>query len=240
MLLFLVVMLLGFPMAAAPRVPVVVELFTSEGCSSCPPADELLIRLSSQPFSAVEVIPLSLHVDYWNQLGWKDPFSSAAFSQRQQVYSRALRTEAVYTPQMIVDGRFEFVGNQPGLAAEAIQKAARDVKVIPQLEVRRDGASARVRIAVEAATDSEVILVVTEDGLASSVTRGENQGRRIQHDGVVRRWHPVGKTGGKPFSTETALAIEDAWNMSRVALVVLLQDRATRRIAGAARRPLVP
>lgn len=226
-------------MAAADRVPVVVELFTSEGCSSCPPADELLIRLKAQPFPGVEVIPLSLHVDYWNRLGWKDPFSAALFSRRQQEYSRALRTENVYTPQMIVDGRFEFVGNQPALAAEAIRKAAGAGKVVPRLELRRDGLSVHLRIEVDDAPPaSEAIVAVTEDRLASNVTRGENQGRRITHDGVVRLWQPVGRTEGKAFAAETFLALEKEWKPENLALVVLLQDHVTRRIVGAVRRPL--
>ena len=116
------------PRAASeePRTPVIVELFTSEGCSSCPPADELLIMLDAQqPVAGALVIPLSEHVDYWNGLGWPDPFASTVFTQRQEQYARALATRGLYTPQMVVDGRLEFVGSQRHTAREAIARAGR-------------------------------------------------------------------------------------------------------------------
>src|SRR6476469_10265140 len=109
----------------APRKAVVVELFTSEGCSSCPPADELLGHLR-QDLSAknIQVIPLGFHVDYWNSLGWKDRFSSAEFSQRQEQYTESLRVDGPYTPEMVVDGAVEFVGNDYGQAQRTIREAA--------------------------------------------------------------------------------------------------------------------
>src|SRR3954463_5560674 len=115
--------------AARVRVPVVVELFTSEGCSSCPPADALLARLDeTQPVEGAEVIALAQHVDYWNQLGWSDPFSSHELSERQGEYARAFGRDGVYTPQMVVDGRAEFPGGNSGRAFDAIAEAAREQK----------------------------------------------------------------------------------------------------------------
>src|SRR5215468_4014633 len=116
------------------RSPVVVELFTSEGCSSCPPADAVLAQLQqTQPVAGAEVIALGEHVDYWNYIGWSDPFSAPVFSQRQNDYTNAFGAFSVYTPQMVVDGQTEFVGSKMSKALDAIAKAARAPKAKVQL-----------------------------------------------------------------------------------------------------------
>src|SRR5215469_7788691 len=122
------------PPSAAPRVPVIVELFTSEGCSSCPPADALLARLeSAQPVSGAQIIALEEHVDYWDHLGWMDPFSSAEWTRRQQDYSGAFRRDGEYTPQMVVDGREEFVGSRSDLAARALEDVRRIASTVVEV-----------------------------------------------------------------------------------------------------------
>src|SRR5437868_1081075 len=167
------------------RAPVVVELFTSEGCSSCPPADALLSRLDrEQPVEGAEVIALAQHVDYWNSLGWADPFSSHDFSARQGEYAEAFGKEGVYTPQMIVDGRAQFPGGESDKAVAAIAQAAREPKAEVSLERAPNQADAgdalRLSVRVERlpklsdGDTADIILAVTESNLSSDVARGEN------------------------------------------------------------------
>ena len=182
--------------AEQPRTPVLVELFTSQGCSSCPPADELLIRLAEQqPIAGALVIPLSEHVEYWNRLGWRDPFSAPTFTERQRQYGDALGTNMLYTPQMVVDGRAEFIGSQRRLAEEAIAHAAASVKAEIDLAVTAGSAPGPVSVEVAVSRvsrlgvlgEADLWLAVTEEGLATDVRRGENAHRRLRHAAVVRQ-----------------------------------------------------
>ncbi len=146
----------------APRVSVLVELFTSEGCSSCPPADTLLASLlREQPLPDVDIVPLSFHVDYWDHQGWKDPFSSKAFTVRQQAYSRIFGEDRVYTPQMVVDGLTEFTGSDDRAARTALTAAASRPHLPLKLDARAQGSSVRVSIDLPAApADGESIDVI--------------------------------------------------------------------------------
>jgi hypothetical protein len=230
----------------ARRTPVVVELFTSEGCSSCPPADALLARLDeTQPVGSAEVIPLAMHVDYWNSLGWADPFSSAQFSERQSEYAAAFSHDGVYTPQMIVDGVKEFAGNNEGLALEALNDAARepkaDVKLAREAAPPDDAARINVEISnLPKRTGDDavnVLLAVTESGLASDVARGENSGRRLTHVGVVRVLKTLGgltDAGGGAFKTEAVVPLEKSWRRENLRAVVFAQERGTHRVLAAA------
>lgn len=227
---------------SAPKtVPVVVELFTSEGCSSCPPADALLARLlEPRSVPGAEVIALSEHVDYWNRLGWTDPYSSKEFSERQSRYAGARGTTNIYTPQMVVDGRAEFVGSDARRAREEIAKAARERKA--EVDLSRDGRASplRVRVAtlpsLERGDMAEVLLAIVEDGLTSDIRRGENAGRRLSHVGVVRRLETLGVISGSPpaFERRVEVAADPAWKPGRLRAVAFVQERASRRILGAA------
>jgi len=233
--------------SGAARVPVVVELFTSEGCSSCPPADALLSRMDeTQPVEGAEVIPLAMHVDYWNYLGWSDPFSSHEFSERQGAYSQAFGKDGVYTPQMIVDGVKEFPGGNERAALESVAAAAREKKAevtIAHLPKRDEGDDV-VGLSVELdkfpkQTEGDpvyVLLVVTESGLSSNVARGENSGRRLTHVGVVRVLDQLGilPEANAPFKVETGIQIKKDWRRENLRAVVFAQERGTRRVLAAA------
>lgn len=227
------------------RVPVVVELFTSEGCSSCPPADELLARMDeTQPVEGAEVIALAQHVDYWNYLGWSDPYSSREFSERQGAYARAFGEDGVYTPQMVVDGRAEFPGGKSGTAFKEIAQAAREPKaevLLTRADAQADaGGPVRLSLRVEKLPKlsdgdaAEVLLAITEGGLASDVSRGENSGRKLKHVGVVRSLTKLGEVGAGAFNTETSVTPDKAWRRENLRAVVFLQERASRRVVGAA------
>jgi hypothetical protein len=234
---------------AGDRSPVIVELFTSEGCSSCPPADAVLAQLQqTQPVAGAEVIALSEHVDYWNYIGWTDPFSSSAFSARQETYARAFgQQDQIYTPQMIVDGQTEFNGNAMNKAREAIAKAAGSPKadvriVIPETKTQKDNQKVRLNVSVKNVPPvnrgdvAEVILAVTEDNLSSNVSRGENSGRKLAHTAVVREMRSLGRVdqAAKAFDSETAMAIAKGWKRDDLRVVVFVQERAHRSVLGAA------
>ena len=169
------------PAQAAQPVPVIVELFTSEGCSSCPPADALLSRYAkSSPVGGVEVIALGEHVDYWNHGGWTDPFSSTSYTSRQYGYASTFHLNSVYTPQMIVDGKAQFVGSDGAAVRAAIARAAQLPKASVSVSETVPGrflVSVRHLPASAASDPAEVFLAATEDNLASSVGGGENSGR---------------------------------------------------------------
>lgn len=222
---------MGAPSVAArpagPRVPVVVELFTSEGCSSCPPADTLLAQLiSAQPVDGALVIGLSEHVDYWDRLGWKDPFSDARFTRRQNDYAGHDAGDNIYTPQMVVDGTASFVGSDRAAAVAAIKKAA--ARPMRTIQLTWPTATpGHLEIDVPAAGDrqaSRVFLAVIENGLSSNVTRGENTGHTLTHDGVVRRLVELGQTSAAgAYHAVVPVPLDVAWHRSATRIVVLVQ-----------------
>jgi len=228
----------------APAQTVVVELFTSEGCSSCPPADRVLLALETSrgPRSVVpagvEIIALGEHVDYWDQLGWKDRFSSPLFSARQQDYGKAFRLESVYTPQMVVNGQKEVLGSDSRAVRDAIGKAARE----PHAEVAISMTSAetvsfRVSKLAPESREADILLAVTENGLVTPVYGGENSGHELRHAAVVRSISSLGRLDPKrpgEYSAVAQLNLRPDWTRSNLKLVVFVQDRTTRRILGAA------
>ena len=196
--------------AQAAGVPVLVELFTSEGCSSCPPADLLLRRLErEQPVQGAEIIVLSEHVDYWNYLGWRDPFSSAGFTKRQQNYARRFNRDGPYTPQMVVNGETEFIGSDARRAQLEIAAAVRNPGVAVRLSWSGDTSVHVLVDPIETGKfrNAEVYVVVARDAVLSDVVRGENRGRKMEHVSVATRMTLAGKlTQQAGFSKDVALA----------------------------------
>lgn len=219
--------------------PVVVELFTSQGCSSCPPADRLLSRLADEGV----VYPLSFHVDYWNYIGWTDPFSSPSWSERQRRYAKAFRSGQVYTPQIVVAGAAECVGSREGCVRDAIAAAPpADGRV--SVAVAPDAADGRLSLAVDAEIERgttgdawDVLVAVVESDLVTSVKRGENSGRKLENDRVVRvleRAFSIPSRAGARGSGTVEIALGEGWRRDRLSAVAFLQDPATMRIHGAA------
>jgi hypothetical protein len=208
----------------------VIELFTSEGCSSCPPADRLLRDLAAR--NDARLFPLAFHVDYWNRLGWRDPFSDAAYSQRQRAYARAVGTGRVYTPQMIVNGQREFVGSRRGEAERAIQQTL-DVPVAATVDLRTilEGRAVSVDYAVANAPDDAVLhLALVQCEAEQDVARGENAGRTLRHANVVRAFETVPAKAGRQV-----LALPDGMTAMNAAVVGYAQDPATMKIVAANR-----
>lgn len=223
---------------------VVVELFTSEGCSSCPPADKLLKELEEQQgVQGAQVIALEEHVDYWDHLGWRDPFSSREWTERQQDYAARLGNGGIYTPQMVVDGTSEFVGNWEGQARAEIAAAARkwkaEVKILDRGPIGAGAQQIHTSMGkiAGAGGDAEIWLAVTERGLHSSVKAGENAGEELYHAGVVRSLKKIGKVRAdreSAFESDETIKIGGNWKRENLQVVVFAQEQKTGRIIGAA------
>jgi hypothetical protein len=225
----------GAPQAYAggERTPVVVELFSSEGCSSCPPADVVLAALAkSQPVAGAEVIALEMHVDYWNSLGWVDPFSSATYTARQRAYADAFGASGVYTPQMVIDGHAELVGSRGDAARTMIAEAVKTPKA--KVDLVRHGDRVTVNVAGLAAADpADVLLAVTEDGLSTAVPRGENAGATLAHGPVVRELKSLGTTSGASFTADVEVPVAPAYKRENVRAVVVVQRKKGLSVLGA-------
>ena len=227
---------------------VIVELFTSEGCSSCPPADALLKELSEQQkMNGVQVVALEEHVDYWNHLGWKDPYSAAEFSQRQSDYSQVFGTDGVYTPQMVVDGQSELVGSRSLAAREAIQKAANQPKAEIVLVGGANSSPGKPAFEVQIKNlegisvrgETELWVAVTEKGLQTDVKAGENSGETLKHAAVVRSLRKIDTLRNPAgYDRQIQVAVDPGWKKENLAVVAFLAEKSSRKIIGAAATPL--
>jgi hypothetical protein len=221
--------------------PILVELFTSEGCSSCPAADTLLERMdTSQPIPGAQLIVLSEHVDYWNHDGWKDPYSSSLLTDRQSAYVRALGLNSPYTPQIIIDGASELRGGGPKVS-EILQRAA----AVPKLAVRLDSVSvdantptvlkARIEVRGDSAKhNADIFAVIALDHAESQVLHGENGGRHLTHVAVVQELTKVGRLEkGKSFNQEVQLKLKTGTDPKNIRFIAFVQESGLGHVLGA-------
>ncbi len=229
------------------RVPVLLELFTSEGCSSCPPADRLLEALDrSQPVAGAELIVLSEHVDYWNRLGWKDPFSSPEYSTRQYGYASKFHLDSVYTPQLVLDGRVQLVGSDGYGAVSAIQNELHEHKIaitISNAVHSGNQVTAHVELApteLQRGTRTAILYVALADNKAESqVASGENAGRSLAHVAVVRALTQVGRINlERPSAQEVTFSAPPGVGTNGLRLVAFLQDPGSGHVLGVALQKL--
>ncbi len=219
------------------RRPVLVELFTSEGCSSCPPADTLLEALDrEQPIPGARAIVLSEHVDYWNDGGWADPFSSHSFSLRQESYAARFGLDGPYTPEMVVDGKAQFVGSDRRAAIVAIRKAAEEAKLAIGLTAAGSGIAVHLEpLPPHHGHSAGIFVALAADAASSNVRRGENQGRTLHHVSIAKGLKQVGSVTDRSGFDITLPAPAPGQR-----LIVFVQDRANGRVWGAAVWPDKP
>ena len=239
-LLLIVCVTLATGSAAPPEaaVPVLVELFTAEGCSSCPPADTLLAKMiEAQPTPGARIVGLGEHVDYWDRLGWKDRFSSAALTSRQQRYAARSKNQEIYTPQMVVDGQEAFVGTDLNSARRAIERAVAAPHGIASLALGVTTPNIlNVTVAVSqlpaSTTDdrADIVVAVIEDHLRTEVKRGENEGRTLTHAAVVRDMRTIAEASSPTASADAKIRVAPDWIRPNLKVVAFVQERASRRV----------
>jgi hypothetical protein len=219
-----------------------IELFTSEGCSSCPPADALLQKLdTAQPVPGAQLIVLSEHVDYWNHDGWKDPYSSALWSDRQSAYAQVLRVSDVYTPQLLVDGTAELRLANPQQMGQTLQKAAAGVTVPVRIQsVSVNGNPAVLRAHIEADGKSEkrkadVYVAIALNHAESQVLHGENSGRHLTHVSVLQNLKKIGNVEpGKSAAEDVEFKLKSGTDLANLRIIAFVQEPGPGKVLGAA------
>jgi hypothetical protein len=224
---------------AGSAASVLVELFTSEGCSSCPPADALLAQIAQQQ---PNVIVLSEHVTYWNHLGWRDPFSSQESTDRQAAYVALMGLNSSYTPQMVVNGRYEFVGSDGSAAMQALKRAATTEQVPIRIANVTLSADRHVHFDVEVGEvkmETALFAVLAQDEGSEHVANGENGGKTLRHVQIARRFQQVASIRkGSSFHGSQSMDLPEPVAGSGWHLVVFLQQGPGRPIIGAAVQPI--
>jgi len=228
----------------AATTPVLVELFTSEGCASCPTADTLLARLQrEQPVPAAEILALEEHVDYWDSLGWRDRFALSQFSARQSAYTERLQLSSEYTPQMIVDGTEQFAGNDIVHAFHAIARAAGAQKldlVLSPLVFNGDHVTGKVSLALRAASQrtAELYAAVVESSASTRVMGGDNTGATLNHVSIVREMRRIGTLASmRSVPLKFSLNVPQDATAANLRVVVFIQRAGQGAVLGAISSP---
>jgi hypothetical protein len=217
--------------------PILVELFTSQGCSSCPAADRLLSQLAA---SDRNIVALAFHVDYWNYIGWTDPFSSSDWSDRQRRYANQLQSNQIYTPQLVVNGRRHGVGSDQRGFSTMLAEAAKDESAGRlKIEITEPSpTSLSLRLLAELASDAGLQdlvawIALVEDGLETPVGRGENARRTLRNDRVVRRLERVDRVPSRSQTAAVEIGLEPEWRRDRLSIAAFLQDSETLHVSAA-------
>ena len=232
--------------ASATRVPVLVELFTSEGCSSCPPADQLLSQMDTQPFPTLQFVVLAEHVDYWDHDGWRDVYSSPDFTQRQKLYEERLNAGDAYTPQMVIDGLHQVNGTDRAKVSAALNTVTTERKTPVTISaISADGKTVSAHVAspaVEAIAPGHSVKVLAALALShaeTDVKAGENSHKHLTHTAVARSLTRVASLQpGEALNQDVKLKIKSGTDLKNLRLVVFLQDEGSMRVYGAAMHPV--
>jgi hypothetical protein len=224
---------------------VLIELFTSQGCSSCPPADRLLTRLAEDPRYAGRVVPLAFHVDYWNHLGWSDPFSSAGWSRRQQEYAASFHSRRIYTPQLVVGGTVDANGSDERAVRAAIDRAL-SREPAGKLELRVDpvaGGKVKVHLEAEGRAGRDAWVALYQSGLSTPVGAGENARATLHNDRVVRQLVKAFSLSGGTVARgagDLVLEVPAGSPTAGLGVAAFLQDPGSRAVEVAVSRPVAP
>ena len=224
--------------------PILVELFTSEGCSSCPPADEFLSRLNrEQPISGITVIGIEEHVDYWNHDGWVDPYSSSEWTSRQVAYVDHFKENSAYTPQAVIDGQRSIVGVRERAIENAIQQSAQQPQGQLDVTLEPPTPDGVLKFHVRGGklpsvpNDSvEIWLAIAEKDVAQKVSNGENAGRELRHSAVLRSLKKLGTaaSGDTSFETSSQTKLNRDWNRQNLQVIIFAQEKKSKRVVGVA------
>jgi hypothetical protein len=219
---------------SASQQPIVIELFTSEGCSSCPPADALLGQLGQQRTNhSVELVLLGEHVEYWDGPGWKDRFSAPVFTQRQYDYVKDLHLATAYTPEVVVDGHLQASGGNGPAITRLIAEAAQTTKPFNVSLQELSPDKFQVAVSGPAGRKLQVLFAITEDNLTTTVHGGENQGRTLTHTAVVRELLTLGAISDGHFDKTISAKTKSDWKQQNLRAIVLVQNQNTGQIEGA-------